>query len=111
MSNPAASSMQNRLARPRYDPIAMLFGIPLVTTLLLNPIALAGDHSLPSEEHVAEQAKAAWESGAINPAIEILDQGAPVTSFMRFEDRVRMWVTLPDGTAVFGAIDQQVVRA
>ena len=43
--------------------------------------------------------------------IEILDQGAPVTSFMRFEDRVRMWVTLPDGTAVFGAIDQQVVRA
>ncbi|NWF74762.1 MAG: tetratricopeptide repeat protein, partial [Nitrospirae bacterium] len=75
MSNPAASSMQNRIARPRYDPLAMLFGIPLVTTLLLNPIAFAEDRSLRSEEHVAEQAKSAWESGAINPAIEILDQG------------------------------------
>ena len=75
MSNPTASSMQNRITRPRYDLFAMLFGIPLVTTLLLNPIALAEDHSLRSEEHVAEQAKSAWESGAINPAIEILDQG------------------------------------
>lgn len=75
MSNPAASSMQNRIARPRYDLIAILFSIPLVTTLLLNPIAPAEDHSLRSEEHVVEQAKAAWESGAINSAIEILDQG------------------------------------
>jgi tetratricopeptide (TPR) repeat protein len=53
----------------------MLFGIPLVTALLLNSIALAEDHSLRSEEHVAEQARAVWESGAINNAIEILDQG------------------------------------
>jgi tetratricopeptide (TPR) repeat protein len=53
----------------------MLIGIPLVATLLLNPFALAEDSSLRSEEQVAEDAKAVWESGAINPAIEILDQG------------------------------------
>ncbi len=67
--------MQNRIARPRYDPIVMRFGISLVITVLLSPFALAEDLSLHSEEQVAERAKAVWESGEINPAIEILDQG------------------------------------
>ena len=53
----------------------MLVGIPLVVTLMMGPSALAEDPSLRSEEQVAEQAKAVWESGAINPAIEMLDQG------------------------------------
>ena len=43
--------------------------------------------------------------------IEILDHGVAVTPFMRFEDRVRMWTTLPDGANLFGTIDQRVVRA
>ncbi|MCK1305793.1 fumarylacetoacetate hydrolase family protein [Bradyrhizobium sp. 45] len=43
-------------------------------------------------------------------AIEILDFGTPKTEFMKFGDRIRMEATLPDGTPLFGAIDQQVVR-
>ena len=43
--------------------------------------------------------------------IEIVDEGAPRTDFMKFGDRIRMQGTLPDGRAPFGAIDQKVVRA
>jgi len=42
--------------------------------------------------------------------IEILDEGAPKTGFMKFGDRVRMDVRSPDGSSVFGAIDQRVVE-
>ncbi|KPF87513.1 fumarylacetoacetate hydrolase [alpha proteobacterium AAP38] len=41
--------------------------------------------------------------------IEMLDEGAARTGFMRFGDRVRMEV-LHDGQSVFGAIDQEVVK-
>lgn len=41
--------------------------------------------------------------------IEILDDGAPRTPFMRFGDRVRMEARLADGRAPFGIIDQQVI--
>jgi fumarylacetoacetate (FAA) hydrolase len=41
--------------------------------------------------------------------IEIVDEGAARTPFMRFGDRVRMEGRLPDGRAPFGIIDQQVV--
>ena len=53
----------------------MLVGVPLVVTLTMGPFAFAEDPSLRSEEQVAERAKGAWESGAITPALEILDQG------------------------------------
>ena len=43
--------------------------------------------------------------------IEIVDEGAPKTEFMRFGDTIRMQGTLPGGRAPFGAIDQKVVRA
>jgi fumarylacetoacetate (FAA) hydrolase len=42
--------------------------------------------------------------------IEMLDQGAPVTGFMRFGDRVRMEARCGD-QAIFGSIDQRVVEA
>ncbi|MCX9146544.1 fumarylacetoacetate hydrolase family protein [Erythrobacter sp. WG] len=42
--------------------------------------------------------------------IEMLDEGAARTGFMRFGDRVRMECRLRDGGLLFGAIDQQVVR-
>lgn len=42
--------------------------------------------------------------------IEMLDEGAARTGFLRFGDRVRMEV-LKDGQSVFGAIDQPVVQA
>lgn len=47
----------------------------LVITFLVSPFTLAEDLALRSEEQVAERAKAVWESGEINSAIEILDQG------------------------------------
>lgn len=43
--------------------------------------------------------------------IELLDEGAASTPFMRFGDRVRMEARLEDGSPLFGAIDQMVVKA
>lgn len=44
-------------------------------------------------------------------AIELVDEGAPRTSFMRFGERVRMEGRMPDGSAPFGVIDQKIVQA
>ena len=41
--------------------------------------------------------------------IEIVDTGEPRTGFMRFGDRARMEASLPDGTPLFGVIDQRVI--
>ncbi|EEA01001.1 fumarylacetoacetate (FAA) hydrolase [Burkholderia sp. H160] len=43
--------------------------------------------------------------------IEMIDEGAARTSFMRFGDRVRMVARDEAGNAPFGVIDQRVVRA
>lgn len=43
--------------------------------------------------------------------IEVLDKGAAETPFMRFGDTVKMNVQLEDGSTLFGAIDQKVVKA
>lgn len=69
------SHMQDPVVRPRFHHIAMLIGVSLVVTLTMGPFAFAEDPALRSEEQVVEHAKAVWESGAINPALEILDQG------------------------------------
>lgn len=42
--------------------------------------------------------------------IEIVDEGAPKTQFMKFGDRVRMEGRGADGSLLFGAIDQRVVQ-
>jgi len=42
--------------------------------------------------------------------IEMLDDGTPRTGFMRFGDTVRMESRLPDGSPLFGAIEQRVVQ-
>lgn len=42
--------------------------------------------------------------------IETIDEGQPRTGFMKFGDRVRMEAALPDGTPLFGVIDQRVVH-
>lgn len=67
--------MQHTVVQPRHHHIAMLLGVPLVVTLTMSPCAFAEEPPLRSEKQVAEHAKAVWESGAINPAIEILNQG------------------------------------
>lgn len=43
--------------------------------------------------------------------IELVDDGKPKTEFMRFGDTVRMESKSADGTPLFGAIDQKVVKA
>ncbi|MBS0482094.1 MAG: fumarylacetoacetate hydrolase family protein [Proteobacteria bacterium] len=42
--------------------------------------------------------------------IEIVDEGAARTDFMKYGDRVRMEARAADGRTPFGAIDQKVVR-
>lgn len=42
--------------------------------------------------------------------LETIEKGRPETPFMRFGDRVRIEMNLPDGKSVFGAIDQMVAR-
>ena len=69
------SHILNRVVRTRHHSIAMLVGIPIVVTLTMGLFALAEDPLELSEEQVAEHASAVWESGAIAPALEILDQG------------------------------------
>jgi tetratricopeptide (TPR) repeat protein len=75
MNRSLPSHMQDPVVRPRYYSTAMLLGVPLVVTLTMGPFAFAEDPQLRSEEQVAEHAKVVWESGAINSALEILDQG------------------------------------
>jgi len=43
--------------------------------------------------------------------IEVVDEGAPRTGFMKYGDRVRMEGRTADGRAPFGVIDQRVVAA
>ncbi len=43
--------------------------------------------------------------------IETINTGAPLTSFMRFGDRVRIEMLDESGRSIFGPIDQQVVSA
>lgn len=43
--------------------------------------------------------------------IEVVDEGAPRTEFMKFGDRVRMEGRMPDGSSPFGVIDQRIVAA
>jgi fumarylacetoacetate (FAA) hydrolase len=44
-------------------------------------------------------------------AIELAEEGRPITEFMRFGDRVRIEVLDAAGQSVFGAIDQRMVPA
>ncbi|MBS7457845.1 fumarylacetoacetate hydrolase family protein [Coralloluteibacterium stylophorae] len=43
--------------------------------------------------------------------VETLEQGAPQTPFLAFGDRVRIEMLDDAGASIFGAIDQQIVRA
>jgi len=42
--------------------------------------------------------------------IEAVDNGEPSTPFMSFGETVRMEASLPDGSPLFGAIDQKIVK-
>ncbi|MCY4543170.1 MAG: fumarylacetoacetate hydrolase family protein [Rhodobacteraceae bacterium] len=42
--------------------------------------------------------------------IETIDSGRPTTPFLRFGDRVRIWMEDSEGRTIFGAIDQTVKK-
>ena len=42
--------------------------------------------------------------------IETIESGSPQTSFMKFDDRVRIEMQAGDGASIFGTIEQTVVR-
>ena len=67
--------LQDTLVQPRHRHIARLVAVLCVAALTMSPFAFAEDPPVDSEEQIAERAKGAWESGAINPALDILDQG------------------------------------
>jgi tetratricopeptide (TPR) repeat protein len=67
--------MPDRIVRPKPHSIAILLGLPLIAALTMSHVAIAENSPVQSEKQVAEQAKAAWESGAINPALDLLNQG------------------------------------
>ena len=48
---------------------------------------------------------------AERPDIEMIDDGEASTGLMRFGDRVQREAKLPDGTPLFGGIDQKMVKA
>ena len=47
----------------------------LMLTVVAAPCAIADDGRMASVEQVLEQAKAAWESGSVTTALELLEQG------------------------------------
>ncbi len=51
-----------------------------------------------------------WSCIAEVRMIETIEEGAPVTPFLRFGDRVRLEMLDRHGASIFGAIDQEVVR-
>lgn len=67
--------MRNTVVRLGLRSITILVGAPLGLTLTLGSLTFATDPHPLSEQSVTERAKGAWESGAINPALDILDQG------------------------------------
>jgi len=73
MSKSLPAPMSHYPVRPGYSSITILISTLLVGTM--NSFSLAEEPSRQTEQYVADQAKAVWESGAINAALEILDQG------------------------------------
>lgn len=67
--------MPNAFVQRRHQYIAMVFGLSLVAMLTIVPLAFASGPEFLSEETAAERAKGAWKNGAINGALDILDQG------------------------------------
>ena len=58
----------------------------------------------------ADYVKAGSACIAERRAIEMIEQGAPKTNFMRFGDRVRIEMFDDANRSIFGAIDQKIVR-
>lgn len=66
--------MRELLVWPRYRDVAMCLGVLLVLTSTMRSGAFGGDPQFLSEEKAAARAKDVWENGAVNLALDILDQ-------------------------------------
>lgn len=75
MNGPLPSHMQPTAVQPHSPRITLFLGLSVTLTCTMGSFAFAENPRTGSEEHMAERAKAAWESGAIPPALEILNQG------------------------------------
>ncbi len=67
-----------------------------------------------SNKGVEKDGRMEWTKGysciAEKRCIETIQDGKPVTEFMRFGDTIRIEMKGPDGKSMFGAIEQEVVR-
>lgn len=66
---------EHSAAPPRPRANAGFLGVLLTVLFLTNPLAGAEEPSALSPEHIAQQAKTLWDSGAIAVALDLLDQG------------------------------------
>lgn len=71
----SSSGPPRRRVRPGYLAIVTRLTLLILSTYTLGSTALGEDSDVPSEEKLAEQAKVVWESGAISPALDMLEQG------------------------------------
>ncbi|HSA61075.1 MAG TPA: tetratricopeptide repeat protein [Nitrospiraceae bacterium] len=67
--------MQDSVFQQNYNSAAVLLVLLPLVTLTMGPSAFAEHPQIRSEGKVAEEAKAVWDSGAVSPALDILDQG------------------------------------
>ena len=67
--------MKHSVAQPKHRTVPILLGVAFGLALAMGTFAFAEDLQFLSEHDITERAKGAWESGAINPALDILDQG------------------------------------
>lgn len=75
MSRYRPGPQHGTVALRRYRHAIILLAMPLVLMLTIDARAFSEHSPLPSEESVAENVRAAWETGAINRALEMLEQG------------------------------------
>jgi tetratricopeptide (TPR) repeat protein len=66
--------MQQTSSPPRYAHASTLLLAALLPIAAISGIVRAEDPAVLSEAHVAQQARAAWESGAMAAALELLDR-------------------------------------
>jgi len=67
--------MQDAIIRPQHHHSAVRIGVLLVVAWTVVSYAFGEELPTHPEEQVVERAKGAWESGAITPALDILEQG------------------------------------
>ena len=88
-----------------------------VKTRPLNAGAIIGSGTISNRDKDGGEGRPVPEGGvgysciAEIRSVETIRHGAPKTPFLQFGDRVRIEMHDPQGRSIFGAIDQEVVKA